>query len=117
MTTTFSTVVLIDIAGSDADYHAIVTGSYSPAYRARVPRGEYFVLEPDEAEQFDLETVTVEISGRTLDLLPFLTARQIEAIEREGIAEAGNARAEAREYAAEQRAEARLERDIFDRDD
>lgn len=80
-----------------------VTGTYHRARRGYVPRGEYLPIEPDEREYFWIDTVTVSIGGKTIDLMPLLDDAQRDAIAQEGIAAAHDEEAAAREAAYEAR--------------
>ncbi len=46
----FETEITITIAGVERTFDATVTGRYSPAVRAYVPRGEYGPIDPPEPE-------------------------------------------------------------------
>ena len=78
--------IVVDItAGTEADHFATVTGTFFRARPAYTPRGEYAPIDPPEPASFEIESVVIEIGGKKLDFIPFLTEAQLSQIAEEGI--------------------------------
>lgn len=113
------TTLLVSLGGGDAEKEferLIVEYSYSPYRRARVPRGEYLPLEPDDPEMAEIYRVYVLDEKKGAMLLPeWMVDAMSEDLERLCCAEARENEADARAEAAERRYEDRREELMFER--
>lgn len=103
---TYETYINITL-GTEEELPCKVIGSYFPAVRAFIPRGEYAPIDPPEPEAFEIDEILVQVRSDptkeakwiALDT-KLLTLDQLSALEREAcedaVERAAYARAEAR---------------------